>query len=101
MFPSENVEIREHNLHAESLINQRAVRGDLFDNRTKEQKLEDWCKSKKIFSKADIMRYGLDNFYIRADRSIRELVQRGKVMRIFSSTRMAHYRYIGDINGKK
>jgi hypothetical protein len=61
----------------------------------KEQALEEWCKAKKIFSKADVMRYGCDNFYIRADRTIRELVRQGKVMRMFSASKMAVYRWIG------
>lgn len=66
---------------------------DLF--LTKESALENWCAVKKIFSKAEVMRYGLDNFYIRADRSIRELVRKGKVMRILSTTKMAMYRWVG------
>jgi hypothetical protein len=70
---------------------------DLFDHRTKEAKLEEWCKAKKIFSKADLLRYGLDNFYIRADRTIRELVQQGKVMRIFSPNKMAWYRWVENL----
>ncbi|HCJ67018.1 MAG TPA: hypothetical protein DHV62_06765 [Elusimicrobia bacterium] len=66
---------------------------DLFRN--KEQSLEDWCRNKKIFSKADIMRYGLDNYYIRADRTIRDLVRQGKVMRVFNpNSKMAIYRWI-------
>lgn len=67
---------------------------DLFDHRTKEQKLEEWCQARKVFNKADILRYGLDNYYIRADRTVRDLVKQGKVMRMFSSTPMAVYRWV-------
>ncbi len=49
---------------------------DLF--KTKEDMLADWCKRKGFFSKADIMQYGLNHFYLRADRTIREFVQQGK-----------------------
>ncbi len=88
--------IRSNNLQQETAINHKAIQPDLFDKRTKEEKLEEWCQAKKIFSKADIMRYGLDNFYLRADRSIRDLVRQGKVMRIFSASKMAVYRWVGE-----
>ena len=89
--------IRAHNLTTETAINKRAVKNDLFFN--KEQALEEWCKVKKIFSKAEVMRYGCDNFYLRADRSMRDLVRQGKVMRIFSTTKMAMYRWV-DLKGR-
>lgn len=68
---------------------------DFFpDKRSKEKKLEEWCKNRKFFSKVDVLRYGLDNFYIRSDRTIREMVREGKVMRIFSPTKTAQYRWV-------
>ncbi len=72
----------KHNNHIiETSINTiqatlRPVQGDFFIN--KEQALADWCKRKGFFSKADIMQYGLDNFYLRADRTIRDFVQEGR-----------------------
>ena len=76
---------------------------DLFDKMTKEEMLAEWCKGKGFFSKADIMRYGLDNFYLRADRTIREWVAEGKVRHIPSDEcifrnlkgRMAYYEWRG------
>mgnify|MGYP001612849806 CR=1 FL=1 len=53
---------------------------DLF--LTKEQQLADFCKSTGFFSKVDIMQYGLQNFYIRADRTVRDFVSQGKVRRL-------------------
>ena len=73
---------------------------DLFEKKTKEARLEEWCKAHKVFSKADILRYGLDNFYIRSDRTVRDLVREGKVMRIFSSSRMAMYRWVDGVESE-
>ena len=53
---------------------------DLFAS--KSEQLLSWCRIRKIFSKADIMRYGLDNYYIRADRTIRDFVRQGLVKRL-------------------
>ena len=47
--------------------------------KTKEECLEEWCKLKGYFSKADLLKYGHENFYLRADRTIREWVVEGKV----------------------
>lgn len=57
------------------------AQADLF-HRTKEQQLMEWCQSKGYFSKAQIMQWGLDNFYIRADRTIRDFVQEGLVKKL-------------------
>ena len=75
--------------------------GDLF--MTKEELLKHYCQNKKIFSKADIMQYSLDNFYIRAVRTVQEWVAEGKVRRfskdecLFRGLRgkMAWYEYKG------
>ena len=53
---------------------------DLF--LTKEQKFLEWCCHKKVFSKADAMRFGLDNFYIRSERTLRDFVQENKVRKL-------------------
>lgn len=73
---------------------------DLFLN--KSEQLLQFCKSKYIFSKADIMRFGLENYYLRADRTIREFVRRGMIRRIESQEayernlkgRMAYYQFV-------
>ena len=31
-----------------------------------------WCKRKQLFSSIDIARYGLANYYLRANRTIRQ-----------------------------
>ena len=74
---------------------------DMFQ--TKEQLLEGWAKAKGFFSKADIMQYGLDTYYLRADRTIRDLVQDGKVKKLTKQEcafrnlkgKMAWYEYNG------
>lgn len=56
---------------------------DLFPSTiNKSKQLLVWCQQRRIFSKADLMRYGLDNFYLRADRSIRDFVRQGLVRRL-------------------
>jgi hypothetical protein len=50
---------------------------DLF--LTKEQALENWCRQKVFFSKADLYDYSLRQFYLRADRTVRDWVVEGKV----------------------
>ena len=50
---------------------------DLFQN--KSSQLEEFCKEKGYFSKADLMEYGLRNYYLRSDRTVREWVAEGKV----------------------
>jgi len=53
---------------------------DLF--KTKEEQLKDFCKQKVFFSKADIMEYGLKNYYIRADRTVRTFVSEGLMKKL-------------------
>lgn len=50
---------------------------DLF--LSNEDKLKEWCKQKSFFSTADIMRYATDNFYLRAKRTINDLVKEGLI----------------------
>ena len=52
---------------------------DLF--LTNEKKLQQWCKARGFFSTADIMRYATDNYYLRAKRTINDLVNE-KLVRI-------------------
>lgn len=74
---------------------------DMFQSKT--QLLEGWAKAKGFFSKADIMQYGLDTYYLRAPRTIRQLVRQGKVKKLDKkecafrgfSTKMAFYEYVG------
>ena len=54
--------------------------GDLF--LSKEKQLMNWCRQKKIFSKADVVAYGAKNYYLRADRTIRDFVQQGRVRKL-------------------
>lgn len=75
---------------------------DLFQ--TKEEQLKNFCRDRHYVSKADIMEYGLRNYYIRADRTVRSLVNKGIMKRLnddecvfrgFKSTRMAYYEWVG------
>ena len=43
----------------------------------KRKELLNWCRQKKIFSKADVIAYESKNYYLRADRTIRDFVQEG------------------------
>ena len=54
--------------------------GDLF--LSKEKQLLKWCRQKKTFSKAEAITYGTKNYYLRADRTIRDFVRRGIVRKL-------------------
>ena len=49
---------------------------------SEEYKLLQWCRFKKLFNYVDIRHYSLENFYLRADRTIRDFVSEGKIKRI-------------------
>lgn len=49
---------------------------------SKEEQLLSWSKQKRVFSKAEIIAYGTENYYLRADRTIRDFVSRGLVRRV-------------------
>lgn len=49
---------------------------------SKEFKLLQWCRFKQIFNYVDIRNYSLENFYLRADRTVRDFVTEGKIRRI-------------------
>lgn len=57
-----------------------AGQGDLF--LSKEKQLLKWCSQKGIFSKAEVISFGTRNYYLRADRTIRDFVQRGMVRKL-------------------
>ena len=57
-----------------------ADQGDLF--LSKEEQLLRWCKQKRIFSKADVIAYGMKSYYLRADRTVRDFVQQGRVRKL-------------------
>ena len=70
---------------------------------SKEEKLLIWCKRKKVFSKADVIGYGMQSFYLRSDRSVRDFVQQGIVRKLDKTEciqrnlkgNMAWYEFIG------
>lgn len=57
--------------------------GDLF--LSKEKQLLKWCRQKGIFSKAEVISFGINNYYLRADRTIRDFVQQGIVRKLDKS----------------
>ena len=48
----------------------------------KSKELLAWCRQRKVFSKADIIAYESKNYYLRADRTIRDFVQQGIVRKL-------------------
>ena len=46
---------------------------------TKVEQLKTWMKRKKVFSSADVIKKGLDMYYIRADRTKRDLLEQGLI----------------------
>lgn len=49
---------------------------------SKEKQLLKWCRQKGIFSKAEVVAYGASSYYLRAERTIRDFVQRGLVKKL-------------------
>lgn len=49
---------------------------------TKTHSLLMWCKMKGIFSYVDVQHWKEQNFYLRADRTIRDFVSKGLIRRI-------------------
>ena len=62
---------------------ENAEQGDLF--LSKEKQLLRWCRQKRIFSKAEVIAYGTKNYYLRADRTVRDFVQRGILRKLGKS----------------
>lgn len=59
---------------------ENAEQSDLF--LSKEKQLLRWCKQKRIFSKAEVIAFGTKNYYLRADRTIRDFVRQGIMRKI-------------------
>lgn len=49
---------------------------------SKKIQMKNWMKTKKIFTTADIHRWGLDNYYISAMREARRLREYGIIRRL-------------------
>lgn len=50
---------------------------------TKEESLLSWCKLKKVFNYVDVQNWNKEpNFYLRAERTIRDFVKEGFLRRI-------------------
>ena len=59
---------------------ENANEADLF--LSKEKQLLRWCRQKGIFSKAEVISFGTKNYYLRADRTIRDFVRQGIMRKI-------------------
>ena len=46
---------------------------DLFDRGSKKEQLVRWMRVRHYFSTADVVRWGVDNFYLRAKRTVRDI----------------------------
>ncbi|MFA6635703.1 MAG: hypothetical protein WCV56_01135 [Candidatus Omnitrophota bacterium] len=49
---------------------------------SKEERLLRWCRQTKTFSKAEVISFGTNNYYLRAERTIRDFVLQGIVRKI-------------------
>ena len=56
---------------------------DLF--LTKEQQLKKWMQFKKYFTSHEVIRWGLDNMYIRSDRTKRDFMKLGIIRKLSDS----------------
>jgi hypothetical protein len=70
---------------------------------SKEKQLENWMRDKRFFASHDVIKWGVDNFYNRADRTKRDLIEQGKVRLCTDFERFSYgytckdsvYKYIG------
>ena len=53
---------------------------DLF--KTKKELLLEWMKKQHYFSSHEVIRNGLDNFYIRSDRTKRDFLEQGIIRKL-------------------
>ena len=67
---------------------ENSEQADLF--LSKEKQLLKWCKQKRIFSKAEVIAFGTKNYYLRADRTIRDFVRQGIVRKISKDECIQH-----------
>ena len=49
---------------------------------SKEEQLLRWCRQNRSFSKAEVISFGTKNYYLRAERTIRDFVLQGMVRKI-------------------
>lgn len=49
---------------------------------SKEDWLYIWCKDKKLFSSVDAKKWGIDNYYSRSDRTVRDFVFQRKLRKL-------------------
>ena len=49
---------------------------------TKQQSLLEYCSTKHFVSSADIVAWGLDNFYLRSHRTVRDFVVKGLMRKV-------------------
>jgi len=50
--------------------------------KTKKQQLIEWLKKKRIFATHEVEAWGLQHFYIRADRTKRDLMREGLIRKL-------------------
>ena len=77
----------------------------------KKQQLIKWMEEYKTFATHDVIKWGVLNYYLRADRTKRDLLELGKIRKLSENERKsfgyhakdALYRWIGEYktDGKK
>ena len=66
--------------------------------KTKQQILIDWMETRQRFSSADVIKFGLAIYYLRADRTKRDFLEKGLIKRIDPKDykgKQALYEWIG------
>lgn len=70
----------------------------------KKQQLIIWMKKYKTFATHDVIKWGLQNYYLRADRTKRDLMKQGKIRKLSENekesfgyhSKDALYRWLGE-----
>ena len=71
-------------------------------NLTKKEQLLDWMRRMKTFASHQVMRWGLDYFYLRADRTKRDFIKQGLIRKLTKEekrikgikSKEAYYEYV-------
>lgn len=73
--------LRRSNLEQETKIN--LAQADFFRKpKTKKEQLIEFIRQRVWCKSSDIVRWGVENYYIRADRTARELAEEGIIRRM-------------------
>lgn len=67
------------------------LKNELFENKTKKEQLLDYIAQKHWVKTHEIIKWGLENYHVRAERTARELAQGNKIYRMPSQEKILRF----------